>query len=270
MKDIEAAEARFEFGKNWLEFIKANLNQEKIEVSKKHILDFMEAENLHGLNILDIGCGSGLHSIAMLEAGALSVHGFDYDQNSVEATKYIQSQVKEMSNWTVEQGSILDVAFMKRLPQYDLVYSWGVLHHTGKVWEAIKNAAAKVKDGGTFYIALYAADVQVNPTPEFWLNVKQKYISAGALQKKYMELWYVWRFQLHKNPLLLPLFLKRMVEHKKKRGMNIFTDIRDWLGGWPMEFVFDADVIEFCKKLDFDLIKIKTGEACSEYLFKKV
>ena len=261
---------RFEFGKNWLDFIKANFNSEQVEVSKKHILNFLGTDNLDGKSVLDIGCGSGLHSVAMLEAGASLVHGFDYDENSVKATQYIQSQVRSMPNWTVEQGSVLDDSYINGLPKYDLVYSWGVLHHTGEVWRAIKNAATRVADGGDLYIALYAADVQINPTPEFWLNVKKTYISSLPLQKKYMEFWYIWRFQLHKNPLRIPIFIKRMLEHKKKRGMNIFTDIRDWLGGWPMEFVYDADVINFCKDLGFQLKKISTGEACSEFYFTKI
>lgn len=263
----QEVEQRFEFGKNWLDFIQKNYGQEQVETSKNHILKFMERENLNGLTFLDIGCGSGLHSIAALQAGASVVHGFDYDPSSVAATRYVQNQAGNPGNWTVEQGSVLDDAFMESMPQYDMVYSWGVLHHTGEVWHAIKNAAGRVKPGGLFYIALYSADVQINPPPQFWLDVKRKYVASGWLTRRYMDLWYVWRFQMHKNPLLLPLFLKRMRDHKKNRGMNIFTDIRDWLGGWPMEFVYDAEATRFCENLGFKLSKIKTGEACTEFLF---
>lgn len=263
----QTAEQRFEFGKNWLDFIQKNYGQDKVETSRQHILQFMGMENLDGLSFLDIGCGSGLHSIAALHAGAASVHSFDYDPNSVAASRYVHDQVGNPANWTIEQGSVLDEAFMERMPSYDVVYSWGVLHHTGEVWRAVRNAAGRVKPGGLYYIALYSADVQINPTPEFWLDVKRKYVSSGRFKRRMMELWYIWRFQLHRNPLRLPLFFKRMLEHKKKRGMNIFTDIRDWLGGWPMEFVYDAEAIKFCENLGFELKKIKTGEACTEFLF---
>ena len=82
-----------------------------------------------------------------------------------------------------------------------------------------------------------------------------------------MELWYIWRFYMHRNPLLFPLFVQRWWSYKKTRGMNIFTDIRDWLGGWPMEFVCDADVVAFCQRLGFRLENIATGHANTEFLF---
>jgi len=261
------AEERFEFGKNWHDFIQKNFDEEKVAISKRHILDFMGRSDLSGLSVLDIGCGSGLHSIAMLQAGAAAVHGFDYDPNSVKATQFIQAQTGKSSNWTVEQGSVLDDDYIARLPQYDLVYSWGVLHHTGDVWHAIRNAASRVKPGGSFYIALYAADVQIDPTPEFWLDIKRKYVNSGWTKRRMMDWWYVWRFQMNKDIRRFPVFLKRMREYKKNRGMDIFTDIRDWLGGWPMEFVYDKDAIDFVEKLGFKLEKIATGEANSEFLF---
>lgn len=202
----QEVEQRFEFGKNWHDFIQKNYDQEKVAISKNHMLKFMGRENLNGLTFLDIGCGSGLHSMAALQSGVSSVHGFDYDPNSVAATGYVQEQAGNPGNWTVEQGSVLDDAYMERLPMYDMVYSWGVLHHTGEVWHAIKNAAGRVKPGGLFYIALYSADVQINPPPQFWLDVKRKYVSSGWMTRRFMDLWYVWRFELHRNPLLLPLF----------------------------------------------------------------
>ena len=261
---------RFEFGKNWLDFVQRNYSQETVDTSKKHILQFMRREDLRDMSFLDIGCGSGLHSVAAWQAGASPLYSFDYDPNSVVATRYVQEQAGRPANWHAEQGSVLDEAYMAGLPKFSVVYSWGVLHHTGDVWQAIRNAAGRVAQGGLFYIALYSADVQIDPTPQFWLDVKKKYVSAGWLMRRRMEAWYIWRFMLNRNLGNLPAFLQRVREHKRNRGMNIFTDIRDWLGGWPMEFVYDAQAIEFCKGLGFKLENIKTGEACTEFLFVHV
>ncbi len=262
-------EKRFEFGKNWYDFIRKHCSDENIETSKKHILDFLEVPDLMGKSFLDIGCGSGLHSLAALDAGAALVHGFDYDPDSVRATKYVQDLRGNPSNWSAEQGSVLDTGFMEILSSYDVVYSWGVLHHTGDVWQAIRNAAQRVAPKGVFYIALYSADVQVDPPPEFWIDIKKKYVAAGYWKRRQMDIWYVWRFMMGCNIFALPLVVKRFYTHKKNRGMSMFTDIRDWLGGWPMEFVRDQEAVEFCERLGFKLVKMKTGEACTEFLFAR-
>ena len=122
--------------------------------------------------------------------------------------------------------------------------------------------------GGLFYIALYSADVQIEHTPEFWLNIKRKYVASGSLKRHFMDWWYVWNFIMNKNIFQFSTFLKRAQEYKKNRGMSIFTDIRDWMGGWPMEFVYDADAIKFCEDMGFKLINMATGEANSEFLFQ--
>jgi len=260
---------RFEFGKNWHDYVKRNFSQSKVEISKRHMLEFMCRETLRGLTFLDIGCGSGLHSLAALQAGVSSVYSFDFDMESIAAARFVKEQAGSLDNWSVEQGSILDDDFVSRMPQFDLVYAWGVLHHTGDVWHAIRNAAGRVKPGGFFYLALYSADVQVDPPPQFWLDVKQKYVSSGKLYRRFMEMWYIWRFQMNRNIFLLPQVLKIMISYRKNRGMNMFTDIRDWLGGWPMEFVRDADAILFCKDLGLQLENIATGQANTEFLFKR-
>jgi len=198
------------------------------------------------------------------------VIGFDYDPRSVEATRYVQHRAGNPKSWTVMRGSVLDDTFLQALPPADVVYSWGVLHHTGDVWRAIRNAAGLIKEGGLLYLALYSADVQKDPTPEFWLDVKRRYLAASALGKRQMELWYIWRFMMHRQLANLPGVLRRWAEYKKDRGMDLITDVRDWLGGWPMEFVHDVDVKRFAtQELGLVLENIATGQANSEFLFRK-
>lgn len=262
-------DTRFEFGKNWRQFVERHYSQEVVDVSKARILEFMKRDSLAGLRVIDIGCGSGIHSMAMHQAGAASIFSFDYDPSSVAATELVHAKAGAPPSWTIRQGSVLDAAFMRSLPTFDLVYSWGVLHHTGEVWKAIDLATERVKPGGFFYIALYAADVQKDPTPEFWLEVKQRYVKSGWLRRRAMDYWYVWRFMMQRDVKRLPEVLKRMRDYRKDRGMNLMTDIRDWLGGWPMEFVWDADAIKFCEARGLTLKEIATGKANTEFLFQR-
>src|SRR5882724_6872543 len=137
---MEAAGQRFEFGQNWKKYIERSFSQEKVEVSKRHILAFLMRSDLQGSTFLDIGCGSGLHSLGALQLGAAEVISFDYDKKSVEATSILYKYAGEPKNWKIMQGSVLDEQFMASLSKADIVYSWGVLHHTGDVWRAISNA----------------------------------------------------------------------------------------------------------------------------------
>ncbi|MBL4757455.1 MAG: class I SAM-dependent methyltransferase [Rhizobiales bacterium] len=261
-------EERFEFGKNWNKFIKRNFSQERCDVSKAHILKFIGRDDLKGLDFLDIGCGSGLHSLAAFQSGAGKIHSLDYDPNSVETTELLHKYAQNPSNWKIGRGDVLDGDYVDGLGIWNFVYSWGVLHHTGDVWQAIRNAQSRVADGGLFYIALYAADVQTDM--QFWLDVKREYNKSSTLKKKWMALWYVYRFGMDKKIYKLPLILKQIWQHRFERGMSYFADVHDWLGGWPMEFTYDQDVVDLLEKEHgFKLINVATGEACSEFLFER-
>jgi 2-polyprenyl-6-hydroxyphenyl methylase/3-demethylubiquinone-9 3-methyltransferase len=266
-----AEQERFGFGKNWTDYIQKNLSDERVEISRKHMLDFLGISDLSGKTFLDIGCGSGLHSFAALKSNAARVVGFDYDVNSVGASRYVHRHAGSPANWQISQGSVLEETFVRSLGQYDIVYSWGVLHHTGDVWTAIRNASIPVAPGGLFYIALYSADVQKEPyTPEFWLDVKQRYLRSSWFGKRRWEWWYISTFMLGKDIRKLPEFFKRRADYRKNRGMDIMTDIRDWLGGWPMEFCWDEDVKKFgADKLGLSLVNIATGHANTEFLFRR-
>jgi SAM-dependent methyltransferase len=270
MRREDQAEERFEFGRNWKKYVEKSFDPERVDVAKAHLCRFLQRIDLRGVTFLDIGCGSGLHSLAALQLGAIDVVSFDYDAKSVEATLVLHRYAGRPQHWRILQGSVLDAEFMASLPKVDVVYSWGVLHHTGNVWQAIRNAAIPLGPGGLFYIALYSADVHKDPPAEFWLTVKRKYLTASTWGKRRMEWWYIWQFQMGRRVSALPIVARRMLEYKKNRGMSYFTDIRDWLGGWPMEFCYDDDVTKFVTAtLGMDLVTMKTGEANTEFLFRK-
>jgi 2-polyprenyl-3-methyl-5-hydroxy-6-metoxy-1,4-benzoquinol methylase len=262
-------EMRYGFGKNWSEFIEARLSEQIIESSRQHMADMLRCDNLAGKTFLDIGCGSGIHSLAALKLGAQRIVSFDYDVDSVATTKRVREFAGSPSNWEVIQGSVLDRDFMQSLPKSDIVYSWGVLHHTGDMWGAVRNSAVPLKDDGVYYIALYSSDNYVDPPPSYWLKVKKQYNLASDVGKRLMEWRYMMRFHFlpelkaGRNPF-------ELIRKYGSRGMTYWTDVKDWLGGWPMDFASLAETQSFCQsQFDLTLCNVKTGEGCTEYVFAR-
>ena len=166
-------------------------------------------------------------------------------------------------------GDVLDNAFMASLADADIVYSWGVLHHTGQMWRGMDNAISKLKADGSAYFALYDHDIHVNPTPEYWLAVKQKYNAANWQGKRALEAWYVWTFMLRGRVRNLPELLDTIKHYKNSRGMEAYTDLVDWLGGWPMEFAKREDVGRWAESHNLRITRMNTGEANTEYRFAR-
>jgi SAM-dependent methyltransferase len=263
-------EMRFGFGDNWNKFIRQKHNKQRLDAAANRLKVFLKRDDLKGLDFLDIGSGSGLHSTAALTMGAGRVHSFDYDPNSVKATTFLWEQMGRPANWKIERGDALDKAYMEGLGKWNFVYSWGVLHHTGKMWDAIRNAQGCVAQDGLFFIALYSKDADFQPSKEFWLEIKQEYNRVTPFTKWLMMWWYVWRFGMQMSVLNLPGVIKQIYTYRVQRGMNYFTDIRDWIGGWPMEYAGDQETVDLLEEeYGFELINVATGHACSEFLFRR-
>lgn len=263
---------RFEFGRNWHRFVKRNFTQERLQVAQKHMLDFIGRPSLEGLDMIDIGCGSGIHSYAALMSGVGRVHSFDYDPRSVAAASILRDRAGRPDRWHIERGDVLDEAYIDKLGKWPLVYSWGVLHHTGDMWRAIRSAQSAVADQGYFYIALYSSDADPSAeSRQFWLDTKKKYNASGDLKKLSMVWWYIWRYGMQGDIKRLPQVARQIYTYRFQRGMNYFADVRDWLGGWPMEYAADQDVVRMLEgEYGFKLINVATGQACSEFLFQRV
>ncbi len=267
----EKVQDRFPFGENWKNYLNV-LSDEHILEAEKALGIFLGATDLRGKRFLDIGSGSGLHSLAACRMGA-EVVAFDYDPQSVACTHELKARyLPDQPSWRIEQGSILDRDFMEGLGEFDISYAWGVLHHTGVLWQALYNAQLPVREGGLLFVAIYNDQGIISA---IWKIIKRLYCS-GWLGRTLMSAVFYPIFFL--SGLLMDVVrlrnpADRYREHKKYRGMSLVHDWRDWLGGYPFEPAEPARIISFYKNLGFELAQfLPTGHGFgnNQFLFRRV
>ncbi|HUS03583.1 MAG TPA: class I SAM-dependent methyltransferase [Chitinophagaceae bacterium] len=251
----------FSFGQNWKDFLNT-VGEAEIRKAIDDIKEWL-GDDISEKRVIDVGCGSGIHSLAFSLMGVKELISFDYDLKSVQATQEMWERAGSPHNWKVLHGSILNKEFLIQLGKFDLVYSWGVLHHTGEMWNAIENAINLVDKSGSFLIAIYIK----GPKYQKHLKTKRKYNRATPFVKKIMVWRYilsviVYRLRTGKNPFSW--------NEKKERGMNVYNDIVDWLGGLPYEVAGREEIVKFFadRKLELQKISVAQSEGgCSTYLF---
>lgn len=230
----------------------------------------LQISSLEGKTFLDIGSGSGLFSLAAMRLGAARVHSFDFDSESVACARALNE--KYFSNaprWTIEQGSALDEAYLSSLGTFDVVYAWGVLHHTGNMAQAIENTCRRVAPDGKLFIAIYNDE---GLRSRLWKAVKVRYCRNLAWRLPILIGFggYFSAKGLVKDLFLLRNPIRRYRSYKIQRGMSYFTDLRDWLGGYPFEVAKPDLVIDAVCARGFVLTKLKTplqSKGNNEYLF---
>jgi 2-polyprenyl-3-methyl-5-hydroxy-6-metoxy-1,4-benzoquinol methylase len=272
----EAAKlSRFEFGANWSRFAE-RLEPERIDEARASLDAMLGSASLLGASFLDIGSGSGLFSLAATQLGAARVHSFDFDPESVATTEQIRARYAPDSDWIVESGDVLARDYLESLGLWDVVYSWGVLHHTGDMWKALDNACSRVRPGGRLFVALYNDQ---GAKSRVWRAVKRLYQALPA--------------QLRTPYVLVaggPLELRSLLGHARRgelgrylaswkpdapysaRGMNRWHDLVDWIGGYPFEWAAPDAVFAYCRERGFELERLVTvggSHGCNEFVFRR-
>lgn len=262
--------SRFAFGANWRRYAK-ELDEAAIRQAEMSVCSLLAIDNLKGRSFLDVGSGSGLFSLAARRLGA-SVLSFDYDPESVAVTESLRARYdSDNPSWRIERGSALDADYLAGLGPFDIVYAWGVLHHTGDMWTALGNVAGNVAPNGTLVIAIYNDQ---GTASRRWVWIKRTY---NRLPKslRFVVLW----------PAFLRLWGPRIIrdilagrgfsawrDYHRERGMSPWRDVVDWVGGWPFEVATPDAIIAFFVKRGLTLARSKTvgrGHGCNEFVFRR-
>ena len=262
----------FSFGKNW-EHYSHRIEPSHVNFATRDLVNLIKLENLEGLTVLDVGSGSGIHSLSIMRLGCKDLVALDYDVDSVRTTKSVLESYSFQSGFEAFQGDILKIIPEIEGRFFDLVYSWGVLHHTGNMMRGIERSSSYVKPGGLIALALY----RKTPFCFFWKIEKAIYSKSPRFLQILVQKSYEFIFLLGIRLKNRESFKDYKNRYFQKRGMEFTHDVHDWLGGYPYESIHPADLVNYMEELGFTLINSHItkqrigllGSGCDEFLFRR-
>jgi len=267
LKDISS---HFAFGENWSSYADT-IDETRLAEAEKGLVRLLGDDSLVGKSFLDIGCGSGLHDVAALRLGAARVVAIDIDPVSVKTAQAVAARHALGRSIDAKVLSVFDFS-PATFGTFDVVYSWGVLHHTGAMIEAIGRAAQVVRPGGLFIVALYHRTALCG----LWRIEKRWYTGASKGMQRAARAVYInllrLRFKLTGRD-----FGAYVANYRSSRGMNFGHDVHDWMGGYPYESILAPEVEQLMQGLGFEHVRSFTspktlgffGSGCDEYVYRR-
>jgi 2-polyprenyl-6-hydroxyphenyl methylase/3-demethylubiquinone-9 3-methyltransferase len=230
---------RFEFGANWISYSRNALTKERIESARSDFNDLFDTIPFRGKTFLDIGFGQGLSMLCAREKGA-NVTGCDIDPKCGEAFALTEKAFGAGKPVTLVTGSILSEATVAALRKknsrgFDIVHSWGVLHHTGALHVAMETACSLTARNGYLVIAVYNR----HWSGPYWKAIKRAYGTVPPFMQRVLVvvsipvIFCAKLLVTGKNPL------------RQERGMEFMHDVVDWVGGYPYEYA-SAEEVQSC------------------------
>lgn len=271
--DLRDQKTHFAFGKNWIEYAE-NIDDARIAQATADLQRLSGRQDLAGCSFIDIGCGSGLHALAAMRLGASNIVGLDIDPESIDAARETMQRFAMDEPYRIEVCSVFDLT-PDRFGKFDIVYSWGVLHHTGDMYEAVAKAADLVSPSGEFYVALYKKTMFCS----MWRAIKRWYSGATEQnQARARNLYISTRRCIAK--IAGRDFDAYIAEYGKRRGMDFYNDVHDWMGGYPYESISPKACHALLISLGFELKREFIGNSwpsffglfgsgCDEYVFRR-
>ncbi len=267
---LKNLDSHFAFGENWASYSKL-IGEPQIEHAKEGLLKLISAEDFKGRSFLDIGCGSGLHALAASRLGVSRIVGVDIDPNSTATARKILAERNPSAPWQIENISVFDLT-PEHFDTFDIVYSWGVLHHTGDLWQAVSKAAALVAPNGLLVVAFYR-ETYLDP---FWKLEKRFYTNASPSIQNFIKSSYINALRVARAATQQEPFADYIARYSSRRGMDFEHDVHDWLGGYPYEAALAPEVDRRLVALGFKAERVFArpkssgifGSGCDEYVYR--